>query len=202
MGDEEIRYPVIVDSDALISVANTSLWSCVVENLRLTTTNVCLHELKRHAREKSKFAPEGSREKWVHDGSATALDPFEDESNESFSEVLSVPGPHGRDAGEKSVKREVEQYPDDYTFAILMDRDGRDSINRVFTERDAYGVAVAPPYLLYLLYKNDDCSKAEFCRVCGELLEGEGWTSYRAIQAVWQEIPIDCSAYLDANLLP
>jgi len=82
-----------------------------------------------------------------------------------------------------------------------MDQRGRESISQTFEERDQYGVAVAPSYLLYLLHKNGNCSKQEFCETCGELL-GEGWTNYSAIQAIWQEIPIDCSSYVDENLLP
>ncbi|WP_224450569.1 hypothetical protein [Haloprofundus salilacus] len=202
MVDRDSRHPVIADSDALISVANTSLWPCIKDNFNLTTTNVCQQELNRHVKEKSEYAREGSREKWVHDGSKAALKPFEDESNPSFTIATSVPRPHGSDAGEISIKQEIEQYPEKYTFAVLMDQAGRYSINRVFDERDAYGVAVAPPYLLYLLHKKEKCSKANFCQVCGELLEGEGWTSYESIQAVWEEIPVDCSDYLSSDLLP
>ncbi|MFC7205211.1 hypothetical protein ACFQJC_17005 [Haloferax namakaokahaiae] len=202
MGSDEIRHPVLVDTDALISVANTSLWPKVVDNLNLTTTNVCIHELKQHTRDKSEYAPDGSREKWIYDGSVAALKPFEDNSNTAFTTINSVPRPHGPDAGEQSLEQELAQHPESYTFVVLMDQRGRESINRVFEERDQYGVAVAPSYLLYLLHKNGNCSKQEFCEACGELLEGEGWTSYSAIQAIWQEIPIDCSSYLDGNLLP
>jgi len=52
-----------------------------------------------------------------------------------------------------------------------MDQRGRESISQTFEERDQYGVAVAP-YLLYLLHKNGNCSKQEFCETCGELLGG------------------------------
>lgn len=51
MVDDEVRHPVIVDTDALIDVANTSLWTRITENLQVTTTNVCYHELKGHVRE-------------------------------------------------------------------------------------------------------------------------------------------------------
>jgi len=61
MGDEE-RHPVIVDTDALIAVANTNLWPQITESLQLTTTNVCYHELKRHTRETSEYVPEGTRD--------------------------------------------------------------------------------------------------------------------------------------------
>jgi hypothetical protein len=202
MADDERRHPVIVDTDALIAVANTSLWARITENLCLTTTNVCCHELNRHVRETSEYASEGTRERWVHDGSENALEPFEAESNESFTSVTCVPRPHGDDAGEESIRREVEQNSAEYRFAILMDSDGRDSINRVFDEQDGDGRAVAPPFLLYLLCQKDECTVAEFCTACGEMLRGEGWTGYQAIQAAWEAIPVDCSQYLPDDLLP
>jgi hypothetical protein len=176
----EVRHPVIADTDALVAVANTHLWPRIVEHLNVTTTNVCRHELRRHVREKSEYAREGTRERWVHDGSETALEPFEDEVNEAFTSVPCVPRPSGRDAGEESLKLEVEQYTETYTYAILMDKHGRRAISRVFEDADNDGVAVAPTFLLYLLFDNDECTRAEFCNACGELLAGEGWTGYQA----------------------
>lgn len=66
MADNEVRYPIIVDTDALIAVANTLLWSRLTETLNLTTTNVCYQELERHVRENSEYAPKGTREQWIH----------------------------------------------------------------------------------------------------------------------------------------
>ncbi|MFC7080268.1 hypothetical protein [Halorussus caseinilyticus] len=200
--DDEVRHPIIVDTDALIAVANTGLWPRLTDNLHVTTTNVCYHELERHVREKSAYAPEGTRERWVHDGSETALRPFADEENGAFTTVSCVPRPHGEDAGEKAVRREVEQNATTYTYAILMDKHGRRAINRVFDRRDETGKAVAPPFLLYLLLDSGACTKAEFCRACGDILKGEGWTGYQAVQAAWEAIPIDCGDYLSDDLLP
>jgi len=123
------------------------------------------------------------------------------ESNESFTSVTCVPRPHGDNAGEESIRREVEQNSAAYRFAILMDSDGRDSINRVFDEQDGDGRAVAPPFLLYLLFQKGECTIEEFCKACGEMLRGEGWTGYQAIQAAWEAIPVDCSQYLSDDLL-
>ena len=202
MADAVVRHPVIVDTDALIVVANTSLWSRVTETLQLTTTNVCIRELERHVREASEYAPDGTREQWLHEGSSTALEPFEDDANESFTTVSCVPRPHGEDAGETSVQIEIEQHTERYRFAILMDKHGRRSINRVFDEAEATGGrAVAPTFLLYLLLDEGKCTVEEFCRACGELLRGEGWTGYQAIQAAWEAIPVDCSQYLSTDLL-
>ena len=36
MVDDNVRHPIIVDTDALIAVANTSLWPRITENLQLT----------------------------------------------------------------------------------------------------------------------------------------------------------------------
>jgi hypothetical protein len=171
-----------------------------MDNIQLTTTNVCYHELKRHVREMSEYAPEGTRERWVHDGSKRALEPFDDEET-SFTTVPCVPRPHGEDAGEKSVKMEIEQNTELYRFAILMDAHGRRAINRVFGDaEETTGKAVAPTFLLYLLLDDGGCTVAEFCQACGEMLRGEGWTGYQAIQAAWEAIPVDCSQYLPDNL--
>lgn len=198
---DDTRHPVIVDSDALIAVANTDLWSRIVETLNLTTTNVCQQELQRHIREKSAYAPDGTRERWIHDGSTAALEPFTGES-EAFTVVPCVPRPHGEDAGEISIQREVEQHPETYTYAILMDKHGRKVINRVFDAQKEDGKAVAPPFLLYLLLEHGACTEEEFCLACGELLRGEGWTGFQAIQAAWEAIPIDCREHLPDDLLP
>lgn len=196
------RHPVIVDTDALIAVANTSLWPTIVETLSLTTTNVCLQELKRQQREHSEYAPPGTRRQWMHTGSTNALQPFEDDTNDAFSVVTCVPRPHGEDAGEESLRREIAQHPGTYRFAILMDHRGREQIRRAFADQDATGQAVAPPFLLYLLLDDGACNREEFCEACGELLRGEGWTGYKAVRAAWDAIPVDCSDVLDDDLLP
>ena len=203
MADDDVRHPVIVDTDALIAVANTHLWSRLTTTLNLTTTNVCYQELKRHVRENSEYAPEGTREQWIYHGSKKAIEPFANDENESFAVVTCVPRPHGEDAGEKSLRTEIEQNTDLYRFAILMDKHGRRSINRVFDDADeTTGKAVAPTFLLYLLLDADKCTVEEFCQACGEMLRGEGWTAYQAIHAAWEAIPVDCSQYLSDQLLP
>jgi len=200
---DAVRHPVIVDTDALIPVANTDLWPRLTVTLNLTTTNVCHQELERHVRENSAHAPEGTRERWLHHGSKKALEPFDDDGNESFTVVACVPRPHGEDAGEKSLRTEITQNIDLYRFAILMDKHGRRSINRVFDDAaETTGKAVAPPFLLYLLLDAEACTVEAFCQACGEMLHGEGWTGYQAIQAAWEAIPVDCSEYLRDGILP
>ena len=203
MGEDEKRHPVIVDTDALIAVADTDLWERIVETLQLTTTNVCYQELSRHVRENAEYAPEGTRERRLHHGSKTALKPFDDDETDSCTVVTCVPRPHGEDAGETSLQTEIAQQIDQYRFAILMDKHGRRSINRIFDEAEtATGRAVAPTFLFYLLLEEDACTAEEFCEACGEMLRGEGWTGYQAIQAAWEAIPVDCSQYLPHDLLP
>ncbi|WP_241658464.1 hypothetical protein [Halorubrum sp. BOL3-1] len=161
MVDDAVRHPIIVDTDALIAVANTELWSRITENLQLTTTNVCYHELKRHVREMSEYAPEETRERWVHGGSKRALKPFDD-GDISFTTVPCVPRPHGEDAGEKSLQTEIEQHTELYRFAIVMDKHGRRAINRVFADaEETTGKAVAPTFLLYLLLDEGKCTDGQ-----------------------------------------
>lgn len=114
-----------------------------------------------------------------------------------------VPRPHGEDAGEQSVQTEIEQHIEQYRIAVLMDKHGRRSINRVFDDTDQIpGKAVAPTFLLYLLLDEETCTEEAFCKACGELLQGEGWTGYQVLQAAWKAIPIDCSEYLPQDVLP
>lgn len=48
MASDAPQYPILVDTDALIAVANSSLWDRILAHIGLTTTNVCQQELKRH----------------------------------------------------------------------------------------------------------------------------------------------------------
>jgi len=201
MAGGNTRYPILVDTDALIAVANSSLWTHITDNVGLTTTNVCKQELERHAEETRETAPEGSRPHRLHHGSSAALVALADDDT-PLIQVTSVPRPHGADAGEESLRQEVVQNPEAIDFVILMDAAGRRSIRRAIDENDEDIRVVTPPFLFYILYDNDIISRREFCEACGELLEREGWTGYNAVKAAWEGIPIDCSDILNDNLLP
>jgi hypothetical protein len=201
MAGGDTRYPILVDTDTLIAVANSSLWTQITDNVGLTTTNVCKQELERHAEETRETAPEGSRPYRLHHGSSAALAALEDDDT-PLTQVTSVPRPHGADAGEESLRQEVVQNPEAIDYVILMDAAGRRSIRRAVDDQDEDIRVVTPPFLFYILYDNDLISRREFCEACGELLEREGWTGYNAVKAAWEGIPIDCSDILDDNLLP
>jgi len=109
MATEESQYPILVDTDALIAVGNSSLWDCITENIGLTTTNVCQQELKRHYEQNRSHAPEGSRSYRLHHGSTRVLDALED-TETPLTRVVSVPRPHGADAGEQSLEQHLVQH--------------------------------------------------------------------------------------------
>jgi len=201
MATDDKRYPILVDTDALIAVGNSSLWAKLTAHIGLTTTNVCKQELKQHVENTRETAPEGSRPYRLHHGSRAALDALEDDET-PLTQVTSVPRPHGADAGEQSLRQEVLQNPDAVDYAILMDAAGRRSIRRAVEDQDEAIRVVTPPFLFYILYDNDLISREEFCEACGELLEREGWTGYNAVKAAWEGIPIDCSDILDDHLTP
>jgi len=201
MATDDTRYPILVDTDTLIAVANSSLWGQITTNIGLTTTNVCKQELKQHVQNTQESAPEGSRPHRLHHGSHTALDALEDDET-PLTQVTSVPRPHGADAGEQSLRQEVLQNPTAVDYVILMDAAGRRSIRRAVDDQNGEVRVVTPPFLFYILYDNDLILREEFCEACGKLLEREGWTGYNAVKAAWEGIPIDCSDILDDHLLP
>ena len=201
MATDDTRYPILVDTDALIAVANSSLWAQLTDHIGLTTTNVCKQELERHVENTRETAPEGSRPYQLHHGSRAALKALED-AEIPLTQVTSVSRPHGADAGEEALRQEVRQNPDAVDYVVLMDATGRRSIRRAVDDQNEEIRVVTPPFLFYILYDNNLTSRREFCEACGELLEREGWTGYNAVKAAWEGIPIDCSDILDNHLLP
>jgi rRNA-processing protein FCF1 len=182
MASDDPRYPILVDTDALIAVANSSVWTLLTEHVGLTTTNVCKQELERHVENTRETASEGSRPYRLHHGSRTVLDAFADDEI-PLTQVTSVPRPHGADAGEESLRQEVVQNPEAVDYVILMDAAGRRSIRRDVDDRDEEISVVAPPFMFYIIYDNDLISRREFCEASGEMLKREGWTGYNAVKA-------------------
>jgi len=200
MATDGPEYPILVDTDALVAVANSPLWELISEHIGLTTTNVCQHELKRHRDENRASASEGSRPYRLHHGSARVLEAIEDDET-PLTRVVSVPRPHGADAGEQSLEQQLVQHPETVDYVVLMDAHGRRSIRRKIQDRDLKAHVVPPTFLFYILYDNDLISREEFCEACAELLESEGWTGYQAVKAAWEGIPVDCSDVVDSDLL-
>lgn len=194
-------YPVLIDTDALVALANSPLWEEITDNIGLTTTNVCRHELERHREETNEYAPEGSRPHRLHHGSVAALEALEDPAV-PFETVASVPRPHGADAGEASLRQHLGQHPDAVDLVVMMDAHGRRSIRRTVEEAGIDARVVPPTFLFYVLYDAELVDEGEFCTACADLLRNEGWTGYQAVQAAWEGIPIDCSEHVDEELLP
>lgn len=194
------QYPILVDTDALIAVANSSLWDLITEHIGLTTTNVCQHELRRHCNQNHPHAREGSRPYRLYHGSKRVLNALED-AETPLTRAVSVPRPHGADAGEQSLEGQLVQYPEVVDYVVLMDSNGRRSIRREIQERDLEARVVPPTFLFYILYDTDLVSRTRFCRACADLLKTEGWTGYHAVNAAWEGIPVDCSDVIDSELL-
>lgn len=201
MATDEPQYPILADTDALIAVANSSLWELITEHIGITTTNVCQQELKRHRKQNRSHAPEGSRPYRLHYGSTRILDALED-TETPLTRVVSVPRPHGADAGEQSLEQQFVQRPEVVDYIVLMDAHDRRSIRREIQNRDIEARAVPPTFLFYILYDNNFISRTEFCEACADLLTSEGWTGYHAVNAAWEGIPVDCSDIVDSKLLP
>lgn len=196
----EPRHPILADTSSLIAVANTNQWDKLAASLALTTTNVCKHELKNHV-DSNRHAPNGSREQYLKHGSQRVLDHVDDESS-SWSCVTVVPRPHGPDAGEESITQELSEHGSSYQVVSILDGAARRSIRRLVTDREYDVDVVGPPYLLYVLLDNELISKAEFCEASGQMIRTEGWTGYEVVKNAWASIPVDCSEYLDSDILP
>ena len=125
----------------------------------------------------------------------------EDDSS-SWSCVTVVPRPHGPDAGEESLKQELSEHGDSYQVVSLLDGTARRSIRRLVGDHGYDVDVVGPPYLLYVLFDNELISKAEFCEATGEMIRTEGWTGYEVVKNAWASIPVDCSEFLDDDILP
>jgi len=194
------RHPLLADTSSLIAVANTDQWEVLAESLSLTTTNVCKHELQNHVNSNT-YAPEGSRDQYLKRGSQRVLGHVDDDSS-SWSCVTVVPRPHGPDAGEESLKQELSDHGDSYQVVSLLDGAARRSIRRLVDDHGYDVDVVGPPYLLYVLFDNELISKAEFCKATGEMIRTEGWTGYEVVKNAWTSIPVDCSEFLDEDILP
>lgn len=190
----ELRHPLLADTSTLIAVANTAQWELLADTLRLTTTNVCKHELQNHV-DSNTYPPEGSREHYLKRGSQRVLDRLNDDSS-VFSCVTIVPRPHGPDAGEESLKQELSEYPESYQVVSLLDSAARRSIRRQIDNHSDDIDVVGPPYLLYVLLDNGLLSKSEFCEATAEMIQTEGWTGYEVVKNAWVSIPVDCATVL------
>jgi len=166
MAADDTRYPILVDTDAPIAVANSSLWAQLTDHIGLMTTNVCKQELKRHVENTREAAPEGSRPYRLHHGSRAALKALED-AETPLTQVTSVPRPHGADADEESLRQEVRQNPDAVDYVILMDAAGRRPIRRAVDDQDEEIRVVTLPFLFYILCDNNLISRREFREACG-----------------------------------
>ena len=201
MAADEPQYPILVDTDTLIAVANSSLWELVTEHIGLTTTNVCQSELQRHHEENRAHAPEGSRSYRLHHGGRRALEALDD-AEIPLSRVVSVPRPHGADAGEQSLQQQLVHHPTAVDYVVLMDAHGRRSIRREIRRHDLDARVVPPTFLFFILYDTERITQTAFCTACAELLKSGGWTGYHAVEAAWDGIPVDCSDVIDSDLLP
>lgn len=195
------RHPILADTSALIALAAADQWSAARGALRVTTTNVCRNELRRHVRDGREYAPEGSREHRLYHGSERALAAFEDD-DAAFSVVTVVGVDGGEDAGERSLETELRTNGDAYRYVAIHDAGGRDRLRRLREREDCNFRVVPPTFLLYVCFDNDVLGKPEFCRACAAMIEGEGWTTASSVYAMWDAIPVDCSAYVDDRLLP
>lgn len=146
----------------------------------MDTTYVVKKELERHV-EDGKTSPEGSRDRYRYEGSKGALEGID---NGSLSLVNTVPKPHGKNAGEDSLRIQIAQQGDEYDAVFVMDADGRRSIRKT-AESNGYDVKTPLPALpLYIAYDNGMVSKEEFCETDQEIIEMEGWDGYRAIRVM------------------
>ncbi|MCU4802078.1 hypothetical protein OB920_17015 [Halobacteria archaeon HArc-gm2] len=179
----------------------SSVWPTAREQLKVTTTNICLNELRRHRQNNHEYALEGTREYRLHHGSDRILEAV-DADGPALSSVTVVPAPHGEDAGEKSIAQELESNATAYRYVVLNDAAARDTVREV-AEKQGHSYAVVPPtHLFYVLYDNDLIEKPDLCHACEEMMKGEGWDSAGAIHEMWRTIPLDCSGYVDDRFLP
>jgi hypothetical protein len=197
------RHPILVDTSTLIATANTDLWDDIRTAVPMTTTNVVQGELERKRRKTPTHTIDGTDDHWIRRGCERALAAIDASPDEVPLTVLTVvPRPSGDNAGEASLRQVLEEDAAPFSRVLLNDANAREQLQRL-RDRQDYRFKVLPPtYLLYLLYEQDIVSKQAFCEACETLMRGEGWTSIGAVYEMWREIPVDCSGFVDDDLLP
>ncbi|XGI82762.1 hypothetical protein ACEU6E_05610 [Halorutilales archaeon Cl-col2-1] len=180
---------LLIDTDALIAIGNTSLWEKTFTKVGLTTTYTCKSELQNHT-EKS------DRDDHIYEASLHALSGIEEGS---IDLVNTVPKPSGEDAGEESIRIQIAQNGSHFDAVFIRDQAGRERIENT-AHREGYEVSISSPaFPIYILYDNGIISKKEFCEATQEMVESEGWTGYKSIIVVWEGIPVDCSGFVDSE---
>lgn len=202
-------HSLLIDTDAIIALANSNCWPVVARNVGMTTTRTCRNELRSHQEEGSKFAREGSRSYRRYHGATNALDSLAD-SDIAFNDVPCHVSNRHSNSGEGSVAYLVEQYPDEIEAVIMMDSGENDEFDhggrelvRFVVDMDGCDMKfTSPAFPLAVLYENGLIEKQEFCNETGRIIIEENWTSYSAVKRMWEDIPVDCSEYLDMAITP
>lgn len=192
--ESEDHYPVIADTSALIAIAGTKYADLVFRELGLTTTEVCLNEIKRNT---SRASPS------TREAAVRILEYYSDASFPSPT-VISVsddvnPEPG---AGEDSIEAVIRADSACFEKLLMVDIP---AMARLISDKfpETQGVQILPPNDVFLLlYELDELTKQEFCEVCAEMLGNQGWDTVELLTFVWKYSPVDCSPYIASRFLP
>lgn len=199
----EAPHALVADTDALIALATTSLWSSVSQNVGISTTNACLTELKDLAREwNGTGLPGGERAR--HGKAADRV--IEAVKNDSAIKQHVIKGCRN---GEHSVMKLVRSNPDYVEGILMMDSGEHDEYTlggrkliREHINLDTHNIVFpSPAFPLAILVDNGIISREQFCEQTQDIMVREDWTSYSAIKRMWDEIPVDCKGYVDKRYL-
>jgi hypothetical protein len=193
--NSEDHYPIIADTSALLAVAGTEYADLVFSELGITTTEICLNEIKRN---ENRASPSTRN-------AATAILKYHSDSAFPSPTVVPVPDAASNPdpgAGEDSIEAVINEYPNCFSKFLMVDVPAMAQlINSGFPETNK--VQILPPNDVFLLlYELNELTKQEFCEVCAEMLGNEGWDTDELLTFIWKYSPVDCNPYITSRFLP
>ncbi len=197
-------HAFVADTDALIALATTSVWPSISQNVGISTTNVCLDELKDLAKEWNGFGMPGSRRARHAKAADRVIDAVKKTDTTIKHHVM-----QGCRNGEHSIMKLVRSNTDYVEGILMMDSGEHDEYDiggrkliRSHIDLEKHNIVFpSPAFPIAVLFENDIISRDRFCNETQRIMAKEDWTSYSAIKRMWAEIPVDCSGLIDKRYL-
>lgn len=197
-------HALVADTDALIALADSAIWSKVSKNVGISTTNVCLDELKNFSRDWDGHGMQGDQQARQSKAADRVIDALRGDS------AIKMHMMDGCRNGEHSIMKLVQSNLDYVEGIIMMDSGendeydlgGRKLIRHHINLEKNNVTFQSPTFPIAILADNGLISPELFCKTTQRIMVREDWKSYSAIKRMWEGIPVDCSGHIDEHYLP